>query len=79
MGAVWLLNTVATRLGVVQALGHSRPAKLICWLVFATLLDPGSRLSAVRLAQGHAGGDVLGLEAFCEDDLYQAMDWLASA
>jgi len=78
VGAVWLLNTVATRLGVVQALGHSRPAKLICWLVFATLLDPGSRLSAVRLAKGHAGCDVLGLEAFCEDDLYQAMDWLAS-
>ncbi|HZA29710.1 MAG TPA: IS1634 family transposase, partial [Gammaproteobacteria bacterium] len=35
-----------------------------------------SRLSAVRLAQQHAVCDLLGLEAFNEEDLYQAMDWL---
>jgi hypothetical protein len=41
------------------------------------VIEPGSRLAAVRLAQRHAVCDILKLERFNEDDLYQAMDWLA--
>jgi hypothetical protein len=33
-------------------------------------------LSAVRLAGSHAACDILGLEAFDEDDLYENLDWL---
>ena len=46
------------------------------WLVLAAVLEQGSRLSAVRLAQRHAVCDLLNLDAFNEDDLYAAMDWL---
>ena len=77
VGAVWILNQLAKQLGIAQALGHHRLATLARWLVFATVIEQGSRLSAVRLAQRHAVCDILNLESFNEDDLYQAMDWLA--
>lgn len=77
VGAVWVLNQLAKRLGITPALGHSRMAALVHWLVFATVIEPGSRLSAVRLAQRHAVCDILHLASFNEEDLYQAMDWLA--
>lgn len=78
VGAVWVFAQLAKRLGITQALGSSREAKLSLWLVMAALIGQGSRLSAVRLAQRHAVCAVLNLKAFNEDDLYQAMDWLAS-
>jgi transposase len=77
VGAVWVLNQLAKQLGITQALGRSRPATLTLWLVLATVIEQGSRLSAVRLAQRHAVCDILKLERFNEDDLYHAMDWLA--
>lgn len=77
VGAVWVLNQVAKHLGITQALGHHRLATLARWLVVATVIEQGSRLSAVRLAQRHAVCDLLHLDRFNEDDLYQAMDWLA--
>src|SRR5215472_17385575 len=36
-------------------------------------------LSAVRLAMSHAACDVLGLDTFDEDTLYENLDWLAGA
>jgi hypothetical protein len=76
VGAVWVLHELARRLGLSKALGRSRQAKLALWLVVATVIAPGSRLSAVRLAQRHAACDILGLEAFNEDDLYGTLEWL---
>lgn len=78
VGAVWVFAQLAKRLGITKALGTSREAKLSLWLVMTALIGQGSRLSAVRLAQRHGVCDVLNLKAFNEDDLYQAMDWLAS-
>ena len=78
VGGVWVLWKLAQRLGVAQALGQTREALLCLWLVFATLLAQGSRLSAVRLAQRHAVCDLLPLDRFHEDHLYAAMDWLAA-
>jgi len=43
----------------------------------ARLLEQGSRRSAVRLAERHAAADILGLEAFNEDHLYEDLAWLA--
>ena len=77
VGAVWLLYDIAKQLGVSQALGTSREAKLTLWQVIARVIDQGSRLSAVRLAQTHAACDILDLEAFNEDDLYCNLDWLS--
>ena len=76
VGAVWVLNQLAKNLGISKALGNSREAKLSLWMVLATAIEQGSRLSATRMAQRHAACDILGLDAFNEDDLYKAMDWL---
>jgi len=76
VGAVWLVYDLAGQLGMTKALGTSRQAKLALWQVMARVIDQGSRLSAVRLAGSHAACDILGLDAFDEDDLYQNLDWL---
>jgi transposase len=76
IGAVWLAYDIAKQLGIVAALGNSREGKLALWQVIARLIDQGSRLSAVRLAQTHAACDILHLDAFNEDDLYNNLDWL---
>src|SRR5215510_1573713 len=78
-GAVWTVYHVARRLGIEQALGTTREGKLALWQVMARVIDQGSRLSAVRLAMAHAACDVLGLETFDEDALYENLDWLAGA
>ena len=77
VGGVWLVYDLARQLGIEGALGPSRQGKLALWQVIARVLEQGSRLSAVRLAVSHAACDVLGLEAFTEDDLYANLDWLA--
>lgn len=77
IGAVVTLWQLAQRIGLVKALGSSQNARRALWQVFARVIDQGSRLSAVRLATSHAACDVLGLDAFHEDDLYQNLDWLA--
>jgi hypothetical protein len=77
VGGVWVVYDLARQLGIEAALGSSRQGKLALWQVIARVLEQGSRLSAVRLAGSHAACDVLGLEAFTEDDLYANLDWLA--
>ena len=77
VGAVWVLAQLARELGLVAALGSDRQGKLALWQVIARVLDQGSRLSAVRLAGGHAVGAALGMVGFDEDDLYANLDWLA--
>ena len=77
VGAVWVLSQLARELGVVAALGSDRQGKLALWQIIARALDQGSRLSAVRLAGGHAVGAALGMVGFDEDGLYDNLDWLA--
>ena len=76
VGAVWTVFSVAKRLGITDALGSSRAGKLALWQVLARVIDQGSRLSAVRLAQSHAACDVLNMTKFSEQDLYDNLDWL---
>jgi len=78
-GAVWTVYHIARRLGIEKALGTTREGKLALWQVIARVIDQGSRLSAVRLAMAHAACDVLGLDTFDEDALYENLDWLAGA
>ena len=73
-----LIEVVARQLGIVDALGNTRNGRLALWQVLARIIDQGSRLSAVRLATSHAACDVLNLETFNEDHLYQNLDWLCS-
>ena len=68
VGAVFTLDAVAKRLGLQHALGNSQEGKRALWQVLARVIDQGSRLSAVRLAASHAACDVLGLDAFDEEE-----------
>ena len=77
IGAVWVLTQLAEELGLAEALGSTRQGKLALWQILARAIDQGSRLSAVRLATEHAACDILDLDAFNEDDLYENLDWLA--
>ena len=76
VGAVWLVYDMARQLGILKALGASRQGKLALWQVIARVIAQGSRLSAVRLASVHAACDILDLEQFNEDALYDNLDWL---
>mgnify|MGYP001581702110 CR=1 FL=1 len=77
IGAVYSLKVIADRIGLTGALGHHREGRLALWQVMARLIDQGSRLSAVRLAESHAACDLLGLESFNEDHLYSNLGWLS--
>jgi hypothetical protein len=78
IGAAWLVYQVAKEMGIESVLGKDRSGKLALWQVMARVINQGSRLSAVRLAQVHAGCDILGMrEGFNEDDLYDNLGWLA--
>jgi len=76
VGAVWLLNQLAKRIGIATALGRNVKGKLSLWMVISAVIGSVSRLSATRLAQSHAVCDIVDLDSFCEDDLYTTMDWL---
>ena len=76
VGALWTLFDMARQLGIERALGDTRQGRLALWQVIARVIHQGSRLSAVRLAGVHAACDVLGLDAFNEEDLYGNLDWL---
>jgi hypothetical protein len=76
-GPLAAMVALARHLGLERALGPSRQGKLALFLVLARVLHRGSRLSAVRWAHTQAVAEVLGLERFDEEDLYEALDWLA--
>lgn len=77
IGALWTVLTVARRVGIEKALGTDRPGRLALWQILARVIDQGSRLSAVRLAQSHAACDALGVKrGFDENDLYENLSWL---
>jgi transposase len=78
VGAVWTVYQIAKRVGIERALGADFAGKLAMWQVLARVIDQGSRLSAVRLAQTHAVCDVLDIHrGFDENDLYENLRWLA--
>ena len=74
VGAVFSLYKVAQELGIMKALGNTEKAKRALWMILARLIEPGSRMANVRLAQRHSAVDVLNMNDFNEDDLYDAMD-----
>jgi len=75
-GVLFALKQLADQVGITRVLGPSEEGRLALFLVLARIAHGGSRLSAVRWAEQHAVSDVLGLEGFDENDLYDALDWL---
>lgn len=76
-GTFFALKKLADEIGLTEALGQSRQAKLALFLVLCRIAHQGSRLSAVRFSKQHALEDILGLGKFDEDDLYEALDTLS--
>ena len=76
IGAVSALYQASEKLGIRKALGNTREGDLALWMVFARIINQGSRLSAVRLAQTHAICEIMGIKSFNEDDLYNSLDWV---
>ncbi|MBT9132851.1 MAG: hypothetical protein DDT33_01381 [Firmicutes bacterium] len=78
VGAAWVVHQVGKGLGLERALGTDFEGKLAFWQVIARVIDQGSRLSAVRLAQTHAACDVLEMRrGFDENNLYDNLRGLA--
>jgi len=79
VGSIWVVYQIAKRMGIERALGTTTFAgRLSMWQVIARVIDQGSRLSAVRLAQVHAACDVLDIRrGFDENNLYDNLRWLA--
>lgn len=81
-GPIWavfdVLNQLSHSIGFDDVLGASRIALLVKFLIIARLAHNGSRLSSVRWAEDHCVSDILSLSQFDEDNLYEALDWVAS-
>jgi transposase len=75
-GVLFALKQLADQVGLPRVLGPSEEGRLALFLILARIAHGGSRLSAVRWAEQHAVSDLLGLEEFDENDLYDALDWL---
>jgi len=78
LGLLSVLKQLAHQLGISAALGNRELGKLGLFLVLAGIAHRGSRLSAVRWAEDHAVEEVLGIQTFTEDDLYEALDDLSA-
>jgi hypothetical protein len=77
VGALFTVHQIASRLGIPAVLGNDIHGKLALWQVYARVLEQGSRLSAVRMANLHAAASILQLEqSFTENDLYDNLKWL---
>src|SRR5258708_16551966 len=59
-GLLYALKQIADQIGIAAALGSREIGKLGLFLVLARIAHQGSRLSAVRWAEGQAVGEVLG-------------------
>ena len=77
IGALFTVYSIAQRLGIVSALGQDQQAKLALWQICARVIEQGSRLSAVRMANIHAAASVINFdEGFTENELYDNLSWL---
>jgi len=77
VGALFTVHQVASRLGIPAVFGDSAQGKLALWQIYARVLEQGSRLSAVRMANLHAAVSILQIEqSFTENDLYDNLKWL---
>jgi len=78
VGALFTVFQIAGRLGIIDALGNDFQAKLALWQICARVIEQGSRLSAVRMANLHAAVSIIQFkQGFTENDLYDNLKWLA--
>lgn len=78
IGSVWLLKSIAEKIGISKALGSDQNAQMAMLQIMARVANQGSRLSAVRFAKRHAVCEILGIKKLNEEDLYENLAWLAN-
>jgi len=72
------LHALGRELGIVKAVGEAtRTQRLALYLIYARLFVRGSRLAAARASEDHAVREILNVGQFDEDDLYEALEYLA--
>lgn len=77
-GGIIVANQIARTLGISQALGNNRQSKLALLQIIGRIFAQCSRLYlAKEWYLDHAVNEVLGIESFNEDQLYENLDWLA--
>lgn len=76
-GAILAIRKVAHELGIINALGNSKNAKIALWQVIGRVLFQGSRLSLLRALDVHAAQDMLSLpQELTAKQLYTNLSWL---
>ena len=78
VGVTTVIQEVAKRLGIMDALGNDENGKLALWQVMARVIEQGSRLSAARLGKEFGADKFLGIKPFNEDKLYSNLKYLSS-
>ena len=80
-GHVAAVAGTAEKLGMAELIDPtpSRNRDLVCAMLIATVIEPGSKLAIARGLRAQTAtsslGVVLGVAGCDEDDLYEAMDW----
>ena len=76
-GAILVISKVIQELGIVNALGNSKNARIALWQIIGRVLFQGSRLSLLRALEVHAAQDMLSLpEELTAKQLYTNLSWL---
>ncbi|MHB8449543.1 MAG: IS1634 family transposase [Mycobacteriales bacterium] len=76
-GHVAAAAAMAKKLGLVELVGPAcRERDLVMGLVYARVVEPGSKLAATRFWADSTLGPDLGLLGASTDEVYAAMDWL---
>ena len=80
-GHVAAVLGTAEKLGIAELIDRtpSRNRDLVCAMLIATVIEPGSKLAIARGLRAETAtstlGVLLGVAGCDEDDLYEAMDW----
>ena len=73
-GALHILREIANKLGIEKAINlqikNQKHAKLALWQIIARCIYRGSKLTAHRMSHHQALEEILGLENFSQDDVY---------
>lgn len=78
VGAVFVINEIAKRLGITAALGNGRNSKLALFQIAGRIITQGSRnYLANEWKNIQDINEIFKLEKFNEDSLYRNLDWLA--
>ena len=78
VGAIIAVSEIAKRLGIKQALGNSKQARLAMFQIAGRVISQGSRnYLANEWVKNQAVDEVFKISNFNEDSLYKNLDWIS--